>query len=76
MGAKAGAPPPGGAKSKEEVTLISQPDRGGAPSGPSHPTVPGATLRGIFAPQARMGDTQDAERRRWGVSHEECESHP
>ncbi|KAJ8792221.1 hypothetical protein J1605_020072 [Eschrichtius robustus] len=65
-GGKGRGSPPGGAKSKEEVTLISQPDRGGAPSGPSHPTVPGATLRGIFAPQARMGDTQDAEGRRWG----------
>ena len=68
---------PGGAKSKEEVTPISQPESGGAPSGPSHPTVPGATTQGIFRPQARMGDPQDAKRRTWGrrVSHEECGSH-
>ncbi|TKC42505.1 hypothetical protein EI555_000986 [Monodon monoceros] len=65
-GSKGRGTPPGGAKSKEEVTLISQPDRGGAPSGPSHPTVPEATVRGIFAPPARTGDPQDAEGRRWG----------
>lgn len=73
-GQRLGHPPPGGAKSKEEVTPINQRDGGGAPSGPSHSTVPGASKPGMFPPQAPVGGPQDTEGRRWGLSHQECES--